>query len=67
MTFDEWGEKLRQAKEIGTIGVEFTLYADWEAERDKLIGALGKIKRDICEPDKITIHIERVLAEVKKI
>ena len=39
---------------------------DLKAEREKLIGALGRIKRDIYEPDKITIHIERVLAEVKE-
>ena len=37
-----------------------------EFEREKLIGALEKIRRDILEPDKITIHIERGLAEVKE-
>ena len=34
-----------------------------KAEREKLIGALFKIKRDIYEPDKIYIHLSRALGK----
>jgi len=38
--------------------------ANGKAKREKLIETLKKIKRDIFEPDKITIHIERGLASM---
>ena len=62
MNFEEWDCHTDMFKEVDPKRI----LADWKAEREKLIGVLGKIKRDIFEPDKITIHIERILAEMKE-
>ena len=62
MTFEKWGElagPLSDAKKSYAVN----MLADWQADREKLIGTLFKIKRDIYEPDKIYIHLSRALGK----
>ena len=44
MTFEKWGEDLeKRGREFAYLDIGI-MYKDWKAEREKLIGALEKLK-----------------------
>ena len=68
-TFEEWGELLKQTgdeEDFQPINIA-KLYTAWNNEREKLIGALEKVRwhiaqNELLEADKL---IHGVLAEAK--
>ena len=70
MIFEKWREKLRHLRSTKNLAsLELTnCIADWKTEREKLIGALEKIRQEkncrlpVCNCDAIAAA---VLAEVR--
>ena len=72
MTFEDWADIYDCAEENSR------MFADWKAEREKLIGAAGALvdwlnvpgmtnkSRRGRVPNRLLDHLETVLAEVKK-